>query len=189
VAAIDKQISNPYSTGGGGHNFELNIQASFVALMLTGGFVPCLPSCSINKIKLQAKCYDYETDDFVVFASDSNNEERKILCQVKHSISITEKNVIFKEVIQAAWKDFSNTKVFNRKKDFIALITGLLSADNLNDVRQILEWARHSEDSNEFINKVDIAKFSSQTKRDKLKAFRTNLTKANPICQHSCRIL
>jgi hypothetical protein len=38
-----KQLSNPFSTGGGGEHFEAHIQASFVVLMLTGGYAPCLP--------------------------------------------------------------------------------------------------------------------------------------------------
>lgn len=35
-----KQLSNPFSTGGGGLHFEAHVQASFVVLMLTGGFAP-----------------------------------------------------------------------------------------------------------------------------------------------------
>ena len=32
-----KKLSNPFSTGNGGGYFESHVQASFVALMLTGG--------------------------------------------------------------------------------------------------------------------------------------------------------
>lgn len=34
------QLSNPFSTGGGGLNFERHVQAGFIVLMLTGGVVP-----------------------------------------------------------------------------------------------------------------------------------------------------
>jgi hypothetical protein len=62
------QLSNPFSTGGGGHNFENNVQSAFVVLMLSGGVVPCLPPLPIRQIILQGKYAGYDTDDFIVFA-------------------------------------------------------------------------------------------------------------------------
>ncbi|WP_447969321.1 hypothetical protein [Nitrospira sp. M1] len=176
-----KQLSNPFSTGGGGPLFEAHVQASFVALLLAGGFAPCLPCWPISKIKLQGKFAGYDTDDLIVFVKNaSSDQERKILGQIKHSLSVTENNKIFGEVIQAAWNDFNNASLFSRGKDVIALITGPLSVKDVNDVRTILEWARHSENAEEFIQKkVKRAKFSSQSKQIKLQAFRTNLEKAN----------
>ena len=48
-----KQLSNPFSTGGGGGNFETRVQAAFTVLMLSGQVAPCLPSRPIKKLKLQ----------------------------------------------------------------------------------------------------------------------------------------
>lgn len=180
MSSLDKQLSNPFSTGGGGHRFEIHVQASFVALMLSGGFAPCLPCRPIKKIKIQGKFAGYQTDDLIVFAQDSSDKvEYKLLGQIKHSITITESDSTFTEVIQSAWKDFNDPEVFTKKKDVLALITGPLSSTDISDVRTILEWARHSEDSKEFFQKVDLANFSSNQKRSKLKAFKTNLKKAN----------
>jgi len=175
-----KQLSNPFSSGGGGGHFEAHVQASFVALMLTGGFAPCLPNWPIRKIKLQGKFAGYDTDDLIIFVENpGGDQERKILGQIKHSISITENDKVFAEVIQAAWNDFNNDSLFSRGKDVIALITGPLSATDINDVRTILEWARYAENANEFFKKVELTNFSSQKKQTKLQAFRTTLTKAN----------
>lgn len=175
-----KNLSNPFSTGGGGGHFEAHVQASFVVLMLTGGFAPCLPSWPISKIKLQGKFAGYETDDLIIFVKHpGNNQERKILCQVKHSIGITETNKVFGEVIQAAWNDYNNSSLFNKGRDSIVLITGPLSATDINDVRTILEWARSFENADEFIQNVQLTNFSSQSKQNKLQAFRTNLDNAN----------
>ena len=162
---ISKQLSNPFSTGGGGGHFEAHVQASFVALMLTGGFAPCLPCWPISKIKLQAKHVGYDTDDLIVFAEQpSSDQKRKIFGNIKHSISITEKDKVFGEVIQAAWNDFNNAALFTKQNDVIALITGPLSATDINDVRWLLEQARHLENAEEFIRKVVLANFSSQSK-------------------------
>ena len=177
---VGKQLSNPFSTGGSGGIFEAHVQASFVALMLTGGFAPCLPGWPISKIKLQGKFDGYDTDDLIVFVEKTGSDQkRKMLAQIKHSISITEKNKVFGEVIQAAWNDFNNADVFTRKNDVIALITGPLSSADVNDARTILEWARHSENAEEYIKKVDQTHFSSQSKQNKLQAFKTHLNNAN----------
>jgi hypothetical protein len=175
-----KQLSNPFSTGSGGGHFEAHVQASFVALMLAGGFAPCLPCWPISKIKLQGKFAGYNTDDLIVFIKKPDgSQKRKMLAQIKHSISITENNKVFGEVIRAAWNDFNNTSVFSRDSDVITLITGPLSATDVNDVRTILEWARHSENAEEFFKKVELTHFSSQSKQNKLQAFKTHLNNAN----------
>jgi hypothetical protein len=118
--------------------------------------------------------------DLIVFVENPDSEQkRKMLGQIKHSITITEKDKVFREVIQAAWNDFNNASLFTKNSDVIALITGPLSATDIEDVRTILEWARHSPNATEFIEKVGLANFSSQTKQVKLQAFRTNLDNAN----------
>lgn len=180
MSSGEKQISNPFSTGSGGGHFEAHVQASFVALMLTGGYAPCLPCRPINKIKLQGKFAGYQTDDLIVFVQDNIGKGQcKLLAQIKHSISITENDSTFADVIQSAWYDFNNTEVFTKGKDVFALITGPLNITDTNDVRIILEWARHSENFVEFFKKVELAYFSSDAKRKKLDAFKANLKKAN----------
>lgn len=175
-----KKLINPFTSGGGGTHFEIHVQASFVVLMLTGGFVPCLPCWPITKIKLQGRFAGYKTDDLILFIKEpDSDQERKLLGQIKRTIRITEKDKIFGEVIQQAWEDFNNQEVFIKRKDKIALITGPLSATDINDVRTILEWARHSENSDEFFKKVETTNFSSKNKQKKLRAFETNLQNAN----------
>lgn len=180
MANHNKQLSNPFSTGGGGIIFETHVQASFVTLMLSGGFAPCLHPWPIKKIKLQGKYAGYDTDDAIVFVeSPDGKKESKLLCQIKHSISITKTNKVFGEVIRAAWNDFNNSNVFKAGTDLIALITGPLSSTDTNDVRTILEWSRNSESAEDFLTKVNKTNFSSKQKREKLIAFQTHLKNAN----------
>lgn len=174
-----RQISNPFSTGGGGHNFETRVQAAFTVLLLTEGFTPCLPVWPIVKIKLQGKRAGFDTDDMIVFRKEPNGErEARLLVQVKHAIKITKSSTIFSEVIQAAWNDFNNPNVFRTGIDSLALITGPLNKTDM-EVRIILEWARHCEDAKEFLTNVNLANFSSSTKRAKLDVFRSQLKAAN----------
>lgn len=177
---MTKEQSNPFSTGGGGVNFETRVQAVFVVQMLTGRVSPCLPSWPINKLKLQGRYNGYNSDDFIVFAKElETGREAKLLAQIKHSISFTNANETFGDVILSAWNDFTNPNIFDKNNDAIALITGPLSAHDINNIRPLLEWARHSEDEKEFFSKVKLEKFSSDAKRDKLNVFRYHLKIAN----------
>lgn len=179
MTAITKQQSNPFSTGGGGINFETRVQSAFTVLMLSGGVPPCLPSFQIIKLKLQGRYAGFNTDDFVVFSEQpQTKQEAKLLAQIKHEISITEDNKTFAEVIHSAWNDF-NGENFDPSTDAFALITGPLSTIDINNVRPILEWARHSENEDEFLVKINTANFGSNAKRKKLEAFKTHLTSAN----------
>lgn len=180
MSEATSQQSNPFSTGSGGPNFETRVQAAFTILMLTGRIAPCLPPWPITRIKLQGYYAGFKTDDFIVYTKDSRSQsEAKLLAQIKHDVSITEGDKTFAKVIQAAWNDFNDASVFTAGADAIALITGPLSATDINHVRPLLEWARHSEDEREFLGKVDTKHFSSDAKRAKLQAFKANLTCAN----------
>lgn len=174
-----KKLCNPSSTGGSGYVFETQVQASFVVLMLVNGFVPCLTECVIKKIILQAKRLGYDTDDLIIFANNESGKEKKILCQVKQTINITKGDKLFGEVIQAAWNDFNNPKIFTNGNDAITLITNHLAKVDANDTRTILEWARATENAEVFIEKVEMVGFSSNKKRAKLEVFREQIKKAN----------
>lgn len=178
--ANKKKLSNPFSAGGGGVHFEAHVQASFVALMLTGGHAPCLPCWPIAEIKLQGKIDGFDTDDLVVVVENVNSKERrKLLGQVKRSIAITQRSTLFGEVIQAAWNDFNNPKVFARDKDIIALITGPLSQADA-EVAWILNHARSNKrDPQRFFRNIATANFSSTVKRQKLHVIRNHLKTVN----------
>ncbi len=175
-----KKLSNPFSTGGGGGHFEAHIQSCFVALMLSGGYAPCLPCWPIKEIKLQGKVDGYETDDLVVFVENNpGGEVRRLLGQVKHSITFTPANQTLGEVLLAAWNDFNNSNVFSLGKDAIALITGPVSAIDQQNVQWLLHHAKHTKNSSEFYRDVQQANFSPAKAEDKLSVFRHHLRAAN----------
>ena len=175
-----KRLSNSFSTGGGGGHFEAHIQSSFIALMLTGGYAPCLPSWPIKEVKLQGKIDGYETDDLIVFVENiQTGEIQKLLGQVKHSISVTKGSTVFGEVIHAAWCDFNNLSIFNQGKDVLALITGPISTIDQQNVQWLLHHAKHTKNSIEFFRDVKQANFSPAKAEEKLSAIRHHLKVAN----------
>ncbi|HWR42237.1 hypothetical protein [Sporomusa sp.] len=81
-----KQQSNPFSTGGGGGNFETRVQAAFIVLMLTSKISPCLPAWPIVKLKLQGHYAGFNIDDFIAFVQcPHTGSEAKLLAQIKHN--------------------------------------------------------------------------------------------------------
>ncbi|MFA5205463.1 MAG: hypothetical protein WC708_13795 [Lentisphaeria bacterium] len=174
-----KQLSNAFSTGGGGPHFEAHVQASYVTLMLTGGFSPCLRCLPIREIKLQGKIDGFDTDDLIVFVQNPDGSDmHKLLGQVKHGLRIGD-NKRFREVAQAAWDDFCDCTRFTKGKDVIAVISDSMSTTDTEDVGWLLEQARCMKTPDEFLSHVDEAKFSSNQKRKKLTVFREQLKKAN----------
>jgi len=174
------QLSSPFATGGGGFHFEAEVQASFVVLMLSGGFAPCLPCWPINKIKLQGKVEGYETDDLIITVEDKETkDQRKLLGQIKYSIPITLKSDQFCKVIHAAWKDYNNPDIFTKQKDIIALITGPMSATDNRNVQWLLNQAKVTNDVDEFLRYVQQTNFSPSQSSEKLDVIRNHLKTAN----------
>jgi len=174
-----KKLSSPFATGSGGPLFENQIQTSFAVLMLAGGICPCLKR-PIKEIKLQGRYAGFHTDDFIAFVEQADGSDKaKFLAQIKHAVSITIANTAFKEAIAAAWRDFKNPDVFDPTTDVIALISGPLSATDIDHVRPILESSRNSQTADEFFKKMKLARFTSSESRKKLKIFRTQLNIAN----------
>jgi hypothetical protein len=179
MAEYVKEQSNSFSTAGGGVNFETRVQAAFTVLLLTGGAAPCFPDHRINKLVLQGRYAGFNTDDAIVFLHHLQSAaEAKLLAQMKHDVAFTEGDKVLAGVIQSFWHDLSNG-VIDVATDAFALITGPLSATDINDVRAILEWARTCTDEQEFFAKINTPRFGSEAKRRKLEVFRTHLRVAN----------
>lgn len=177
--AAQKNLSNARSTGGGGVTFEAHVQAAFVVLMLTGGYAPCLPCWPIVELKLQGRVDGFATDDIIVFVENADSaKRRKLLGQIKRSVSITEGCKQFGEALQAAWRDYRNPDVFEVGDDAIALITGPLSATDIRNVEWLLGHAKATA-TEEFFRNVKRANFGPSERIPKLKAFRAHLTMAN----------
>ena len=173
-------LSSPFASGGGGEHFEAHVQALFVVLMLTGGYVPCLPCWPIAELRLQGRIDGFDTDDVIVIVEENQTRERrKLLGQVKYPISIRPGNPVFGKVIQAAWNDFNDPEVFSRGKDIIALMTGPLSGVDQRNVQWLLNQARHTKTVDEFLRNVKQAHFSPSKSYDKLEVFRHHLRLAN----------
>lgn len=163
-----------FQKGGGGTNFEQSIQTAFLVTMLVGGNVPCLPSSRISEIALQVTNRGYETDDLLVITK-SEDEEHRILIQIKHDILFTVNSKICKEVFTDFWKDFNKTELFDKSKDKLIIVKSGLTKNEKNHLKALFNWANTHSSASDFISEVNRIK----AKREQLDVFRTILKEAN----------
>ena len=172
-----------FQKGGGGTNFEQNVQTAFLVTMLVGGDVPFVPSSTIFEIALQVTNRGFETDDLMVVAK-SDNDEHRLLIQIKHEIAFTLKSALWKEVLTAFWKDFNNFS-FNKEKDKLIVVTGGLSKNDRNHLKTLFNWANTHSSASDFLSEVNRIK----AKREQLDVFRTILNEANNNTELSDEVL
>ena len=163
-----------FQKGGGGTNFEQNVQTAFLVTMLVGGDVPCLPSSRVIELALQVTNRGYETDDLLVVAKSEDGEHR-MLIQVKHEIAFTAKDELCKEVFSAFWKDYNNTSVFNKEKDKLVVVKSGLTKSERNHLKSILNWANTHSTATDFVSEVNRIK----AKKEQLDVFRAILKEAS----------
>ena len=167
------KLSNAFSTGGGGGSFERRIQAVFLLALLMDGFSPIL-NTPIERITFQARHLGYAVDDMAVFTASG----AKFLCQMKHSLFITDKDATFQEVMRAAWHDFC-AETFSKERDKIALFTGFIAKDSIDALRFLHDQAVAAAGAEDFFSRMEQEQFTSQAAREKLEIIRSSLQQAN----------
>ena len=167
--------SNPFSTGGGGVNFEVYVQTYIAMHIVTGDSLPFLDALKPVKMKLQGHYDGYNTDDCIVFGENGE----KALCQIKHSITVSENDSVFRAVITDAWNDYCNSDTFNKKTDRIILIVSGLSKTDTDHTKVLFEWAENCENEDEFTKKIATDGFSSKEKQKKYSAVKAQIESAN----------
>jgi len=179
VAGKLKPLSNAASTGGAGVIFENEVQASFVALMATGGYAPALPTWPIVRVALQTKPDGYQTDDCLIRVEQpGSGEYRHLLCQIKRQVAIQDSSPEFQETMASAWADFTNPKLFRRGLDAIALVTGPLTATDSYTLHWLTTQAREFQAS-EFFSRIQQGRMGPENRLKKLNVIRRQLTAAN----------
>lgn len=163
-----------FQKGGGGTNFEQSIQTAFLTGLVIAGNAPCLPANEIIEVSFQNTSRGYETDDLLVIAK-SELGVHKLLMQIKHDVSFTKNNEVFKEILRAFWKDFNSASIFDKSKDKLIIIKGGLTIDERNHFKSIFNWANSHATEVDFINEINRIK----AKKDRLEIIRNILKEAN----------
>ena len=155
------KLSNPISTSGDGHRFEIRVQTLFAILMLSHGRVPGFPNSEIVEIDQQTRVKEWNIDDFMLVLQDLNStKQRRIFFQVKRSFGIGE-NEAFREIIRAAYYDFCDER-FDRKHDILVLFCGNISCDDLDLLSSVHDLSEAQISAESFFTKIRVQGFKSE---------------------------
>lgn len=163
-----------FQKGGGGTNFEQLVQTAFLTTLIIRGNAPCITANEIIEVAFQTTNRGYETDDLLIVAKSAVGQHR-LLVQIKHNITFTADNDIFKEVIKAFWKDYNNTSIFDKEKDKLLIIKSGFTKEERNHLKSLLNWAKTHATETDFVTEVNRIK----GKKDRLEVFRESLKEVN----------
>jgi hypothetical protein len=163
-----------FQKGGGGTNFEQSVQTAFLTTLIIRGNAPCLPINEIIEVGFQNTNKGYATDDLLI-VSKSTLGKHRLLIQIKHDISFTLGNEIFKEVIQSFWKDYNDASIFDKTKDKLIIVKNGLTKEERNHLKSLFNWASTHATETDFVTEVNRIK----AKREKLEVFRECLKESN----------
>lgn len=163
-----------FATSGGGYEFEKEVIASYVVLLLTNGHVPMFPDYYIEEIRPQTKDLGYSTDDFLIRLSNSKKKVR-LLGQIKHTLAVQNGNQAFKESLEGAWIDYNNPDLFTKDTDRILIITDTLNKADYSAVLWLLENSRIIKTPEEYFQKINTTNLTPTGTKKKLEVFRSVL--------------
>jgi energy-coupling factor transporter ATP-binding protein EcfA2 len=180
VGLTDKGLSNPYSTSVSGVSFEQLVGTSYLVSLLVGEIPRGVDWGTIKEVRFQHRWSGCLLDDIVVTSTDGDTE-RKLALQVKKDLTFSNSDPTFTRVMDDCWRTFNSSLgwEFDQETDRLGIGIGVYQSNVDKHLRPLLEWARTSKDSDEFLKKVSLPKFFSNQKRKYLEVFRNLLSKSN----------
>lgn len=157
----DASATNPVSTGGGGTFFEQHVDALFLALLLVRAPLPILKDSEVEEVHLQAEHLGWKTDDVVVVAVRPDGVRRRLAVQVKRQFRISDKDETCRNAFGDFWSDFKGSE-FDSATDRLALVTLRGTNALLDGLGSLLDCARASADSADFMRRLEVDKFLSK---------------------------
>lgn len=158
---------SPFSTGGGGTNFELKVAVAYVAGLLTGKTARGSDGM-VRAVSLQQRNRGKAVDDIIVVFNQASGEG-EVSLQAKHSLRFTTGDADFSDALQQCWRQFRRED-FDDLRHRIGIAFG--EASNIQKVRdnvpELLEWARTSESAEAFVEKA----YAINAKKELVETFR-----------------
>lgn len=148
------RVSSPAATGGAGTFFEQHANASFLALLLVRGIPPICTNCRVVEVHLQTEHLGWNTDDFLVVGETDSGHRRRLVGQVKRSLSVSYSDDDFKGAVLDAWSDFKSGANFDKDTDQFVIVTLLGSSTLIRFFSALLDCARSSKDGVDFEHRL-----------------------------------
>lgn len=177
---MNSQLSNPFSTGGGGTTFEQLVGMYYLISLLAADIPRGLNEGICYRVGFQQRWNDAILDDIVVTTHSSDASEHTLVLQVKHEITISTaaSNDLFQRVISDCWETFEGRRGgFNPDIDRLGIAVGVYHSNIDEHLQRLLQWARTSISFEEF-GRVKVGNFASSEMRNYLNDFEVVLSQA-----------
>lgn len=170
---MGKNISNPFSTGGGGSDFEKQVGAYYLSCLLLKVLPKGFSAGNVKEVCFQQQ-YQGDFLDDIVIVSEIETGELKLSLQIKRDLIFGEKDGKFDEVISACWETFSSND-FRLGFHRFGICLGLYSKNIDEYYQTVLSWARNSSTAEDFFKRVSIKHLSNEKQRNFVTLIRNKL--------------
>src|SRR5579884_3923786 len=102
-------MSNPFSSGGGGTQFETRVAASCIAAVLCEAPVRGLSGDFATAIQSQRAAFDHPLDNLIIKGVRADGRETSLDLQVKSKLTFTENDAEWRGVLKRAWDTFTKS--------------------------------------------------------------------------------
>lgn len=175
-AIVGPAVSSPFSTGGGGTQFEQLVNAYWLTQLLVHGIPPIVTKGRVAVVHFQTEHLGWNTDDFLVEADVGPGPSRRIAGQVKRDFTVSASDDDCKKAISDFWKDYKNPAVFDPARDCFVLVVQRGSKVLLEHLGGLLDASRAANSGDDFSARLAVKGFLHATARKYLEEIRTIVT-------------
>ena len=164
---------HPFSLGGGGQRFEIQVAISYVISLLKMEFARGLEKGGVvHSVNLQQRNRGNPVDDINV-VTKYNENEITLYIQAKHTLRFTDTED-FNEVLNDCWNQFCKT-TFKKGTDHVGIVISEVSNSQKirTHLQDLLKWAETSIDEESFYQKAQLFR----AKEEFLRLFEGSLNK------------
>lgn len=148
-----KYMTSPELTGGDGFTYEDAVAAKYLAAMVAGTTAAALDARVVQRVAQQQADFGEPLDDVIVDAvSLADGTVMRLSLQVKRSLTISEADTKFRDVIQRSWQTLQKPD-FREHVDRVGAVTGSVAVGTSRDFATVCEWARASDTTAAFMQR------------------------------------
>ncbi|GEM_PF-5094426 len=166
-------IASPVATGGAGADFERDVGAYYLALLLLGDTAYGQRAGRVSEVRFQQRHAGDPLDDLVV-ASSLPARQAKLSLQIKHKVNITEGDRVFHAIIRECWTRFCSAD-FYLGIDQFGLVTAVYSRVVDEHYQRTLSWARNSTTATDFLDRINQSRLGHDDQRVFVQLIRSKL--------------
>ena len=152
-------MSSPYSTGGGGTQFEARVTAYYLAAVLAEARGRALPGFYATEVLTQRAALGEPLDDLVVNGLSRDGTATKLSLQAKSSLRFTEADEEWQAVLGQAWATFKQAS-FDVERHRVGVAVADYHAKADKHYQSVLTWASHSPSASDFFTRTSQEDFA-----------------------------